>query len=285
MFRPLISANIAQHGAQIGALEVEADRIARVRRAAAPAGLAGCRLRRGCRSGLTAAGPPARCASRPAGRAALAGARELARPASTAERGDRIDRRRISMRAASRPALRATPAAATNGAAGATASSKSTTIGVALAADVVRDRLASVMRTRETGAPSDSAASTATRGDRAAFGARRHGSWRRSSAPTLRKSSTTVSGSGRVVDVRHRLGGLDDERRALGVHARADGLQPHRRQRPAPAADAGRARPATPASDNVRKRAKPLVTVTPWRPLAIAAVCGLPAASRATADR
>ena len=51
MLRPLISAERAQHGAQVGALEVEADRIARVARLHGNNRL----LRRACAAGCCAA--------------------------------------------------------------------------------------------------------------------------------------------------------------------------------------------------------------------------------------
>ena len=74
--------------------------------------------------------------------------------------------------------------------------------------------------------------------------------------------------------VGHRLVRLDDERRALGVDARADRRQPDAAATPAGGADAFT---SAPAAATVRSRAKPRFTVIPWRPRAIAAICELPA--------
>ena len=147
--------------------------------------------------------------------------------------------------------------------------------GVAIAADVVRDRL----RQRDAHARRRRAERLGrlrptTRRDRALRVGRNRvgdvGRRRRCGSRAAR-----VSGSGRVVDVGHRLARLDDERRAFRVDARADRLQP----------DGGAVASAAPAALDERargrdgqKQGKAPVTVIPWRPRAIAAFCELPAA-------
>ena len=291
MFRPLISAKVRSTARRSAPWKSRltgwpVNRRSPVPRRHAPAG--GWRLRRRLDRRLRGGGRP-----RPGAAPARAVARRAA-PAVEPERRDRIGRGRVRRGAHRRRAERRRRAGAgrrrrrTASAVRRRPCRRLVEVDddrVALAAHVVRDRL----RQRDADArraarPIDSAGFDRHRGDRA-LRARPRPSWRRRRRRRCGSRRATRQRIGPRRDVRHRLGRLDDERRALGVDARADGRQPHAGAVVAAGSRGPTRQRARPPARRDRSRARPLVTVIPWRPRAIAAACAPPAASRATADR
>ena len=273
----------AQHRAQIGPLEIEADRVARIDARIAGAG----GLRR----------PAAACAAsgcRAARRRHLHGVRDRIglrgliqihqrdpdrrRLRAQAERRNRIEGRRL-LRLWRGDADLAAPHGARRSAA-----TEVEHDGVALAAHLVGDRL-------RQADPHARRWATQRLG-----GFDRHGGNRIRPVDaratelvarwpsTLRKSSRIVSGSGR--DVTYPVGSLVSmtsdappaSARAVIVFSWIVGSAP------APAAAPGRCA-STASIISVKMRATPLVAFTASRPRASATACAPPAASRATADR